>query len=34
MNTAIASLGAGSIGIGFAIPAERVFAVAPQIISR
>jgi putative serine protease PepD len=34
MNTAIASLGPGNIGIGFAIPADRAADVARQIIAR
>jgi putative serine protease PepD len=33
MNTAIASLGPGNIGIGFAIPADRAADVAEQIIA-
>jgi S1-C subfamily serine protease len=33
MNTAIASLGPGNIGIGFAIPADRAADVARQIIA-
>jgi S1-C subfamily serine protease len=34
VNTAIASLGQGNIGIGFAIPADRAADVARQIIAR
>ncbi|MCO1655665.1 S1C family serine protease [Pseudonocardia humida] len=33
INTAIASLGSGSIGIGFAIPAERAAEVAGRIVA-
>ncbi|WP_214400826.1 S1C family serine protease, partial [Pseudonocardia lacus] len=34
INTAIASLGSGSIGIGFAIPAERAAEVARRIVAQ
>jgi putative serine protease PepD len=34
MNTSIATLGAGNIGIGFAIPADRAADVAQGIINR
>ena len=34
MNTSIASLGSGNIGIGFAIPIDRAADVAQRIIGR
>ena len=34
VNTAIASLGSGNIGIGFAVPIDRAAAVAERLLAR